>query len=190
MDNIKKKKVIIMSVISVIVLFILIGGTIAYFGWSGTEALVNVTVSSGTGSCSLQSDNNVLLEPTSAKEKGRIIKLNAKQEMADKAYITWDLAVNAIDGLQDKTFVYELVNTTTGTIYTSSGTGNFENVSAGDTITFSSDELLDYNKNYEFTLYLWIDGTIGNNPLTMANQNFDFDMNCNITGTTSTLTMA
>lgn len=182
MDNNKKKKVIIISVIATLLLVLLIGGTIAYFGWSGDESLVDVTVSSGTGSCTKLSDNNILLEPTSTKEKGRILKMTAKQEMADKAYITWDLVVNTISGLQDKTFVYELVNTTIGTVYTSSGTGNFENVASGDTITFSSDELLDYNTDYEFTLYLWIDGTIGNNPLTMADQVFDFDISCNITG--------
>ncbi|MDY2803828.1 MAG: leucine-rich repeat protein, partial [Bacilli bacterium] len=54
----------------------------------------------------------------------------------------------------------------------------------GTTITLSTDkETLDYNKEYTFILYLWIDGTIGNNPLDMTNQPYNFDLNCNITGT-------
>ena len=65
MGHNKKKKVIIISVIATLLLILLIGGTIAYFGWSGDESLVDVTVSSGTGSCTKLSDNNILLEPTS-----------------------------------------------------------------------------------------------------------------------------
>ena len=166
-----KKKNIILLIISV-VLFVLVGTTMAYFGWNSSaenkDQLVDVTVSSGTGSCDKYQDNEKLLVPTS--------------------FITWNLVINSINestlttsGLKHSSFKYELVNDTTGTSY---GTGNFENVSVGTTITFSTDkETLDYNKEYIFILYLWIDGTIGNNPLDMASQPYDFDLNCSITGT-------
>ena len=104
--------------------------------------------------------------------------------MAEKAYITWDMVINEINGLQDSTFKYELVNMTTGESY---GSGTFENITneeGSNTITFSNnEEVLGYNRDYEFMLYLWIDGTLGNNSLDMSNQKFDFDMNCSITGT-------
>ena len=186
-----KKKNIILLIIT-IVMFILVGSTMAYFGWSSSaenkDQLVDVTVSSGTGSCDKYQDNEKLLVPTSTRERGRIIKVKAKQQMAANAFVTWNLVVNSINettlttsGLKHKSFKYELVNDTTGVSY---GTGSFENVTNGTTITLSTDkETLDYNKEYTFILYLWIDGTIGNNPLDMTNQPYNFDLNCNITGT-------
>ena len=186
-----KKKNIILLIIA-IVLLVLVGTTMAYFGWSSSaenkDQLVDVTVAGGTGSCDKLSDNNKLLYPTSTREKGRILKVTTKQQMAKNAFVTWNLVVNSINettlttsGLKHKSFKYELVNDTTGVSY---GTGSFENVTNGTTITFSTDkETLDYNKEYIFILYLWIDGTIGNNPLDMTNQPYNFDLNCNITGT-------
>ena len=190
------KKNIILLIIA-IVLFVLLGTTMAYFGWSSSEEnknqLVDVTVSSGTGSCDKYQDNEKLLVPTSTRENGRIIKVKAKQQMAQNAFITWSLVINSINettlttsGLKHNSFKYELVNDTTGVSY---GTGNFENVSVGTTINFSTDkETLDINKEYIFILYLWIDGTIGNNPLDMASQPYNFDLNCSITGTDTKIT--
>ena len=191
-----KKKNIILLIIA-IVMFILVGSTMAYFGWSSSaenkDQLVDVTVAGGTGSCDKLSDNNKLLYPTSTRKKGRILKVTTKQQMATNAFVTWNLVVNSINettlttsGLKHKSFKYELVNDTTGVSY---GTGNFENVTNGTTITLSTDkETLDYNKEYTFILYLWIDGTIGNNPLDMTNQPYNFDLNCNITGTSTKVT--
>ena len=190
------KKNIILLIIA-IVLFVLVGSTMAYFGWSSTavnkDQLVDVTVSGGTGSCDKLSDNSKLLYPTSTREKGRILKVTTKQQMATNAFVTWNLVVNSINektlttsGLKHKSFKYELVNDTTGVSY---GTGSFENVTNGTTITLSTDkETLDFNKEYTFILYLWIDGTIGNNPLDMANQPYNFDLVCNITGTSTKVT--
>ena len=191
-----KKKNIILLIIA-IVMFILVGSTMAYFGWSSSaenkDQLVDVTVAGGTGSCDKLSDNNKLLYPTSTREKGRILKVTTKQQMATNAFVTWNLVVNSINettlttsGLKHKSFKYELVNDTTGVSY---GTGSFENVTNGTSITLSTDkETLDYNKEYTFILYLWIDGTIGNNPLDMTNQPYNFDLNCNITGTDTKVT--
>lgn len=186
-----KKRNIILLIIA-IVLFVLVGSSMAFFGWSSTsenkDQLVDVTISGGTGSCTKITDNQKLLYPTSSKTNGRIITAKAKQQMAQNAFISWSLKVNSINedsltttGLKHKSFKYELVNTTTGVSY---GSGNFENVSTGTTKTMSTTtETLDYNTEYTFTLYLWIDGTIGNNPLDMNNQPYDFDLTCSITGT-------
>ena len=119
-----KKKNIILLIIA-IVMFILVGSTMAYFGWSSSaenkDQLVDVTVAGGTGSCDKLSDNNKLLYPTSTREKGRILKVTTKQQMATNAFVTWNLVVNSINettlttaGLKHKSFKYELVNDTTG----------------------------------------------------------------------------
>ena len=87
--------------------------------------------------------------------------------MAEKAYITWSLVVNEINGLQDESFFYELVNNTTGESY---GSGDFSDVVSGDTIIFEHDtEVLGYNMDYTFTLYLWIDGKNFDNNYTDVN---------------------
>ena len=186
-----KKKNIILLVVT-IVLFVLLGTTMAYFGWTSSEEnkdqIVDVTISGGSGSCDMFEDNNKLLYPTSAREKGRIIKVKVKQKMAQNAFVSWNLVINSINrdslttsGLKHKTFKYELINDTTGLSY---GTGSFENVTNNSTITLSTNkETLIYNKEYIFILYLWIDGTIGTNPSDMMNEPYNFDLNCNITGT-------
>jgi hypothetical protein len=86
------------------------------------------------------------------------------------------MIVNEINSLNHATFKYEMINSTTGVSY---GSGNFADITNGSSITFSNkEEKLALNTIYEFTLYLWIDGTIGNNPLSMAGEQIDFDMNC------------
>lgn len=182
-----KKNVILFFVL--IGVIILIGGTISFFGWSSdSDSGIDVTISSGSGECSKITDNTKLLVPTSSRENGRIVTIKAKQMMAQSAVITWSLVINQINshgteasGLKHESFKYELINSTTGVSY---GSGNFASLDNGSTITFStSEEVLDYNTEYVFTLYLWIDGTLGVNPIDMSDQTFDFDISCGITGT-------
>jgi len=185
------KNIILLSII--LILLLLAGGTLAFFGWSSTDEdmdrMVDVTVSSGSGECSKLEDNAKLLIPVSSKEKGRVITINTKQTMAKNAVITWDLTVNKLNkegdttsGLKDESFKYELKNKTTGVSY---GSGNFSGITdENNTITFSTTkETLDYNVDYEFVLYLWIDGIrFEKNSLNMASQDYDFNIVCNVTG--------
>ena len=117
--------------------------------------------------------------------------MTAKQESSTNAFISWTLTINKINtstttttttsGLKHESFKYELVNSTTGVSY---GSGNFSEVMDGSTIIFSTEEeTIDYGREYTFTLYLWIDGTMGENPSDMAEQEYDFDISCSITGT-------
>lgn len=191
MKGISKKNIILL--ILVLILVVILGGTLAYFGWSSTsggkDKEIDVTVSSVTGECSKLADNNKLLVPVSSKEKGRIITIKAKQNLAPDAVISWNLEVNKLkndndvtDGLKDESFRYELKNKTTGVSY---GSGSFVEITdENNIIVFSSNqETLKYDKEYEFILYLWIDGVnFGNNPLNMNNQRYDFNIRCNITG--------
>ena len=191
MKRLSKKNIIL--IIIVLVLVILLGGTLAYFGWSTTEegisSTIDVTTTGGNNNyCSKISDNEKLLIPTSTREKGRIITMTAKQESSTNAFISWTLTINKINtsttttsGLKHESFKYELVNSTTGVSY---GSGNFSEVMDGSTIIFSTEEeTIDYGREYTFTLYLWIDGTMGENPSDMAEQEYDFDISCSITGT-------
>ena len=175
-----KRKILIIGIICTIILTI-VGSTAAFFGWRADDALVSLTVSSGQGSCEKISDNEVLLEPTTARERGRIIKLSAKQQMSSKAYISWELVINNISDLQHESFKYELINSTTGVSY---GSGNFSDINAepgSNKIIFENlEEKLTYDEEYEFILYLWIDGVNFNNPHTMGGKDFDFDISCNI----------
>lgn len=185
----KKTLFIILGVLFLGVLTVI--GTYAYFAWSSTsedkDATVSVTSVSDLGRCNKVTDNRKLLWPVSSRDNGRIVNVNAKQTLSEYAYITWTLTIDSIntpetetDGLKHRSFKYELVNTTTGISY---GSGNFEGKNVGDTITFSNNtENLAYDTTYTFTLYLWIDGTIGRNPMDMTDQTYQFSLVCEITG--------
>ena len=183
---------IILSLVSIGILTAI--GTYAYFGWSSDkEASISVSSVNGLGQCNKLSDNQKILWPVSNRNNGRIVNIDTKQTLSEYAYIVWTLTIDSIntqetetDGLRHQTFKYELVNTTTGISY---GSGNFEGLDVGDTITFSNNtENLAYDTNYTFTLYLWIDGTIGTNPMDMTNQTYQFSLVCDITGEASNKT--
>lgn len=182
MDKKKKNFIVTTIIVSVI---LLIGVTVAFFGWEGEESSISLTVTSGTGSCIKTEDNNISLEPVSSKEDGRIIKLLAKQEMVASAYITWNMTINTINELLNESFKYELINTTTGVSY---GSGNFGDITEeNNTISFSSSESIANKVDYEFALYLWIDGSTFNNPISMAGKGLDFDITCSISNSIITL---
>ena len=185
----KKTLFIILGVLLLGVLTVL--GTYAYYAWSSNEenkdATIAVSSVNGLGQCNKTADNEKLLWPVSNRNNGRIVNVNAKQTLSEYAYITWTLTIDSINtqetettGLKHQSFKYELVNTTTGVSY---GSGNFEGKEVGDTITFSNNtENLAYDTNYAFTLYLWIDGTMGRNPNDITNQTYQFSLVCDITG--------
>ena len=187
-ENNKKKinpKLIILVVFGVIIFFTL-GVTAAYFAWNSTsegkDATVTISsVNKSNSKCQKISDNNPDLFPVATREEGRVVRINTKQTLSEYAYVTWTLTLTSIDsGLIHATFKYELVNSTTGVSY---GSGNFSGKAAGDTITLSNNtENLEYDQNYTFILYIWIDGTIGDNPFTMADKDYSFNLVCNVTG--------
>ena len=187
-----KNKKIVFILIGTVILLLTIGGTVAYFSWNSTsetkDATVDVTSVSGTGVCNKISDNNRVLFPVSTRNGGRVITINAKQLLSEYANITWYLTINSINtietettGLKHQSFKYELINSTTENSY---GTGNFANANASDVITLSNNnEKLTYNTDYTFTLFLWIDGTLGRNPSDMTDQSYNFNLACEMTGT-------
>ena len=188
----KKKRICLLIVFGLLLIGILVfSGTYAYFAWNSTgenkNASVSVSSVNGQGQCNKAADNEMILHPVSNRNNGRIITVNTRQTLSEYAYITWTLTINSINtattetaGLKHQSFKYELVNTTTGESY---GSGNFLGKDIGDTISFSNNtELLPYNVTNYFTLYLWIDGTIGKNDNDILNQTYSFDLVCDITG--------
>lgn len=188
----KKKRICLLIIFGLLLIGILVfSGTYAYFAWNSTgenkNASVSVSSVNGQGQCNKTADNEMILHPVSNRNNGRIITVSTRQTLSEYAYITWTLTINSINtattetaGLKHQSFKYELVNTTTGESY---GSGNFLGKDIGDTISFSNNtELLPYNVTNYFTLYLWIDGTIGKNNNDILNQTYSFDLVCDITG--------
>ena len=173
------------------IVIILVGTTAAFFIWTSEEeeieSSVDVTIANGSGRCEKASDNEKLLAPSSNRNGGRIVTIEVSQEMAPNAQVVLELNVNKLNnagevqGLKHNSFKYEMVNTTSNKSY---GSGNFSTISEGDKIKFqNASDILVSGNTYTFTLYLWIDGTIGENPIEMTEQPYDFDIFCNITGT-------
>lgn len=188
----KNKKLLFLVLGTCLLILIIVGGTYAYFNWTSTsenkDAVLTINSVSGDGVCSKATDNNMILKPVSARESGRVVTINTKQRVSTHAFVTWNLTINSINnsntvttGLKHKTVRYELVNTTTGVLYAS---GNFQGVNSGDTFTLSNiSETLNYDQNYVFTFYLWIDGEGFDNPADVLGQAYDFDLTCTMTGT-------
>ena len=82
-------------------------------------------------------------------------------------YLSLDLLPVA---LQENTFVYELYNGNNERI----SSGNFSNKKQGDIITLAENEIVTSNVSI-YTLYIYIDGN-RDNPITMTNQNFRFNI--------------
>ena len=82
-------------------------------------------------------------------------------------YLSLDLLPTA---LQENTFVYELYNGNNERI----SSGNFSDKREGDTITLAENEIVTSNVSI-YTLYIYIDGN-RDNPITMTNQNFRFNI--------------
>ena len=188
----KNNKKTLFIILGIILLGLLtIAGTYAYFAWNSTaegkDATLAVSSVTADGVCDKATDNNKILFPVSSKNSGRIVTVSTKQRLSEYAFVSWSLTINKINtpetlttGLKHRTFRYELVNTTTGVVY---GSGNFAGVQEGDTIVIDNiSETLAYNTDYTFTLYLWIDGAMGTNPMDMTDQTYEFDLVCNMTG--------
>ena len=82
-------------------------------------------------------------------------------------YLSLDLLPTA---LQENTFVYELYNGNNERI----SSGNFSDKKEGDTIALAENEIVTSNVSI-YTLYIYIDGN-RDNPITMTNQNFRFNI--------------
>ena len=161
-------------ILGIILLVLSITGSLAYYVWSSSTTSIagNLCLPEiyFTGGATI----NGKLKPVSSKEEGLIkeIEVNLHKTCNNDTavmnlYLSLDLLPTA---LQENTFVYELYNGNNERI----SSGNFSDKREGDTITLASNEIVTSNVSI-YTLYIYIDGN-RDNPITMTNQNFRFNI--------------
>ena len=161
-------------IFGIVLLGLSITGSLAYYIWSssttsisGNLCLPEIYFTGGT-------TINSKLKPVSSKEEGLIkeVEVNLHKTCNNDTavmnlYLSLDLLPTA---LQENTFVYELYNGNNERI----SSGNFSNKKQGDIITLAENEIVTSNVSI-YTLYIYIDGN-RDNPITMTNQNFRFNI--------------
>ena len=161
-------------ILGIILLVLSITGSLAYYVWSSSTTSISGNLCLPeiyfTGGATINSK----LKPVSSKEEGLIkeIEVNLHKTCNNDTavmnlYLSLDLLPTA---LQENTFVYELYNGNNERI----SSGNFSDKREGDTITLASNEIVTSNVSI-YTLYIYIDGN-RDNPITMSNHNFRFNI--------------
>ena len=161
-------------IFGIVLLVLSITGSLAYYVWSSSTTSIagNLCLPEiyFTGGATINSK----LKPVSSKEEGLIkeIEINLHKTCNNDTavmnlYLSLDLLPTA---LQENTFVYELYNGNNERI----SSGNFSDKREGDTITLAENEIVTSNVSI-YTLYIYIDGN-RDNPITMTNQNFRFNI--------------
>ena len=190
-DNKKKKKLVFLILLIIVITGI--GVTFGYFIWnSATNTDVSLSVKGAIVELNDGTDikgANLIPVDSYTNEGGNVVKkdFNVKLKKATKGDVTVDfkLRINSIDsGLNHSSFMYNLVNASG----TSVKSGNFATSKAGDVIdllTLNSTNGTLSTSLSSYTLYVYIDGTMGDNPSSMMNQSFDFSLD--VTGTNSSL---
>lgn len=161
-------------IFGIVLLGLSITGSLAYYIWSSTTTSISGNLCLPeiyfTGGATINSK----LKPVSSKEEGLIkeIEVNLHKTCNNDTavmnlYLSLDLLPTA---LQENTFVYELYNGNNERI----SSGNFSDKKQGDIITLAENEIVTSNVSI-YTLYIYIDGN-RDNPITMTNQNFRFNI--------------
>ena len=161
-------------IFGIVLLGLSITGSLAYYIWSSTTTSISGNLCLPeiyfTGGATI----NGKLKPVSSKEEGLIkeIEVNLHKTCNNDTavmnlYLSLDLLPTA---LQENTFVYELYNGNNERI----SSGNFSDKKQGDTITLAENEIVTSNVSI-YTLYIYIDGN-RDNPISMTNQNFRFNI--------------
>ena len=180
MEKTNKKLAIVSILLAVIITGI--GVSFGYFIWNGTT---NTDISFTVEGAVVQLDDGAditgaNLMPVASYTSGgknvvkKDIKIKLKDTVSDTVTVDFKLKINSIDsGLKHSSFKYNLVNASG----TSVRSGNFSTSKAGDTISLltlsTSDGSLTTSLS-TYTLYIYIDGAMGDNPSSMMNQSFDF----------------
>ena len=161
-------------ILGIVLLGLSITGSLAYYIWSSSTTSISGNLCLPeiyfTGGATI----NGKLKPVSSKEEGLIkeVEVNLHKTCNNDTavmnlYLSLDLLPTA---LQENTFVYELYNGNNERI----SSGNFSNKKQGDIITLAENEIVTSNVSI-YTLYIYIDGN-RDNPITMTNQNFRFNI--------------
>ena len=180
----KKKKIFLITGISLLVLIAIVGGTYAWYVWTTSDSDTTKIVA-GVGAATVTfdggSDINANLRPVSDKSKGIIKNISVKADTTGLVFNMY-LDITSIDtGLKDESFRYELYKGTTkvkeGNFSDSYLTSNTVTCSKNNTnhIVLLTNESISTSKT-SYTLYIWIDGANYTNPNTMMNKTFNFKL--------------
>ena len=161
-------------IFGIVLLVLSITGSLAYYVWSSSTTSIagNLCLPEiyFTGGATI----NGKLKPVSSKEEGLIKEIEVNLHKTcnnDTAVMNLYLSLDLLPTtLQENTFVYELYNGNNERI----SSGNFSNKKQGDIITLAENEIVTSNVSI-YTLYIYIDGN-RDNPITMTNQNFRFNI--------------
>ena len=180
----KKKKIFLITGISLLVLIAIVGGTYAWYVWTTSDSDTTKIVA-GVGAATVTfdggSDINANLRPVSDKSKGIIKNISVKGDTTGLVFNMY-LDITSIDtGLKDESFRYELYKGTTkvkeGNFSDSYLTSNTVTCTKNNTnhIVLLTNESISMSKT-SYTLYIWIDGENYTNPNTMMNKTFSFKL--------------
>lgn len=161
-------------IFGIVLLGLSITGSLAYYIWSSTTTSISGNLCLPeiyfTGGATINSK----LKPVSSKEEGLIKEVEVNLHKTcnnDTAVMNLYLSLDLLPAaLQENTFVYELYNGNNERI----SSGNFSDKKQGDIITLAENEIVTSNVSI-YTLYIYIDGN-RDNPITMTNQNFRFNI--------------
>ncbi len=161
-------------IFGIVLLGLSITGSLAYYIWSSTTTSISGNLCLPeiyfTGGATI----NGKLKPVSSKEEGLIKEVEVNLHKTcnnDTAVMNLYLSLDLLPvALQENTFVYELYNGNNERI----SSGNFSDKKQGDIITLAENEIVTSNVSI-YTLYIYIDGN-RDNPITMTNQNFRFNI--------------
>ena len=132
----KKKKIFLITGISLLVLIAIVGGTYAWYVWTTSDSDTTKIVA-GVGAATVTfdggSDINANLRPVSDKSKGIVKNISVKGDTTGLVFNMY-LDITSIDtGLKDESFRYELYKGTTKV-----KEGNFsDNYLTSNTVTCS-----------------------------------------------------
>ena len=180
----KKKKIFLITGISLLVLIAIVGGTYAWYVWTTSDSDTTKIVA-GVGAATVTfnggSDISANLRPVSDKSKGIVKNISVKGDTTGLVFNMY-LDITSIDtGLKDESFRYELYKGTTkvkeGNFSDSYLTSNTVTCSKNNTnhIVLLTNESISTSKT-TYTLYIWIDGANYTNPNTMMNKTFSFKL--------------
>ena len=180
----KKKKIFLITGISLLVLIAIVGGTYAWYVWTTSDSDTTKIVA-GVGAATVTfdggSDISANLRPVSDKSKGIVKNISVKADTTGLVFNMY-LDITSIDtGLKDESFRYELYKGDTkvkeGNFSDSYLTSNTVTCSKNNTnhIVLLTNESISTSKT-SYTLYIWIDGANYTNPNTMMNKTFSFKL--------------
>ena len=161
-------------IFGIVLLGLSITGSLAYYIWSSTTTSISGNLCLPeiyfTGGATI----NGKLKPVSSKEEGLIKEVEVNLHKTcnnDTAVMNLYLSLDLLPAaLQENTFVYELYNGNNERI----SSGNFSDKKQGDTVVLAENEIVTSDVSI-YTLYIYIDGN-RDNPITMTNQNFRFNI--------------